>query len=1001
METERAVRSVMMCRITVGVILVLCMGLTGWADGLVYNVPPEESQGMIYAAASESLQLGFDPDDYAFLVYDCGTDSHLQSSMQAFGISNFTLRTPASSVTAYDLQTHDILIVGWNTGSSGTTGLNPQILQDGITGRVFLTGHDLDYHTINGPLAAKTLFSRAIQYVLEGGGTGMIALGDLGSLFSWLPETWEINGVNNSGETIYAFTDEAISSGLYDGLEPDSENPDIRMSRWGTSYHNSFSSWGSDFVSFELGNSSQNQHVVTIARPNMHGLRVIKTDNRDPEECVWPENEITYTLDYSRMLYSTTDLENVILVDILPKGVTFLFEISDANEPDIDPNNIWQYINDPNFTWPQPAGTAGVYNPITHTITWQLGEIAPGDSGSVSFVVQVNEKSEPSGNLINIAELRDDSGTLARVRIETPVCCWTNGRIYVDWDATGSNAGTSWENAYTDLQSALARAARGCGGEEIWVAAGLYSPGISPTDTFAISEGVSVYGGFAGRETSLEQRNLNTYPSVLSGYISDTLRNITIVAMGNDSLLDGFTVGDAANPGDGIFGQDVDFSVSNCLIENNQRHGVRSLNSNVSVKWCAINNNGFDGIYHDGENVKTLIVENSRILKNGQNGVYARLSTPQIYNSQINFNGTEVRDEEGNIVATDTYGLYLFYPRAGSVVQNNTLVYNLNQGIRVVDPNTPIEIQNCVLWGNKLYDGQDQLTGNVVAFYSCVYDPNNPNQTTPDLIWNNISCYPEFAYDGDPNATVFRLLPGSPCIDRGDPSLTYDGQVDIDNELRWMGDTADMGADEINPDCGDVYNPWDLNADGLVNLVEFAKLSRVWLAHDPNDPAIIDPNHLDHAYYTDPNSPGYITPAQLAAWYPDGHRFNVAAFGDSEYAIDLADLMVFLEDVPWLWVACWRTDIWQQQAMAMMFMQPDTGEFESIAMRSSSAAEETKTAETVSPEVELATILRLLDQIDVFIDADGDDAEAWTELKYLLEYTLSETEDRINQSEMF
>src|SRR5690554_502989 len=132
-------------------------------------------------------------------------------------------------------------------------------------------------------------------------------------------------------------------------------------------------------------------------------------------------------------------------------------------------------------------------------------------------------------------------------------------------------------------------------------------------------------------------------------------------------------------------------------------------------------------------------------------------------------------------------------------------------------------------------------------------------------MYHNISCDPEFAYGGDPNATVFRLLAGSPCIDRGDPSLSYEDQLDIDGLPRVMGLEVDMGASEFNPDCGDVYNPWDLNADGLVNLYEFAKFSRVWLAHDPNDPAIIDPQHPDHWYRTDPNSPGYVSEAQKAA----------------------------------------------------------------------------------------------------------------------------------------
>jgi len=971
-----------------GVILSLLMGLSGWADGPVYNLPLEEPESTMHPMETpQSYTLPFDPGAYSFLIYDCGGDfsqNRIQEAMTHIGITQFTVCSAASPISLNLLQSHDILIVGW-AHNGDKSGLDPNAIEDGITGRVILSGHDSDFHTVV-PVAhdaAATLFIQKIDYILKGGSTGLLVCADIDNTFEqWLPESWGIVATNAGGEVVHEFTDEGLASGVYENLLPG------MLSYWTAAYHNVFTEWGEEFVSFELGGSSETD-VITIARPDTHGVYLIKTDNRDPNTCVVPNDEIVYTIHYSRMPESVTDLEGVVLVDILPPGVDFLYELFDESAySDIDPNNIWEYLNDPNFVW--PTFNYGAYDPITHTITWPLGHLAPGDSGSVSFVVQVNYKAEPNGTLTNIAELRDDMTVLARTRIQTPVCCWTNGRIYVDQFATGANTGTSWENAYIDLQSALARAANGCG-EEIWVAAGWYCPGTHPTYTFKIPDGVSVYGGFAGWETFLEQRTLNAYPSILSGYISEMLRNETVVTMGHETLLDGFTVRDSSlERGQGILAEDLDFSLENCVVKTNFRYGVRALNSNVSIKWCVIDNNGFDGIYHDGNNVKAIIIKNSLILNNGQNGVYARLSTPQILNSQINFNGSED--------VASSYGLYLFYPQAGTMIQNNTLAYNANQGIRVTDPNSPVEIRNCILWGNKLADGQDQMTGNVVAFYSCVYDPNDPYQTIPDLIWNNISCDPEFAYDGDPNMIIFRLIPGSPCIDRGDPSLSYEGQLDIDALPRVMGLNVDMGASEFNPDCSDVYNPWDFNADGLVNLYEFAKFSRAWLAHDPNDPAITDPNHLDHWYRTDPNSPGYVTDAQKAAWYPDGPLLNVIAFGDSEYRIDLADLMVFIEYSPWLWSACWRTDIWHQQAMGMMLTQPEIGGQELLAVESQ---ESIAVAEEASPEEERETILGLLEQIDVFIDVGGDDAEAWTELKYLLELNLIELESTINQSEMY
>src|SRR5690606_5138881 len=98
-----------------------------------------------------------------------------------------------------------------------------------------------------------------------------------------------------------------------------------------------------------------------------------------------------------------------------------------------------------------------------------------------------------------------------------------SGIIYVDGGASGANDGSSWTNAYTSLQDALAGAGDG---DEIWIAAGVYYPdeGDGQTNnarssTSNIPSGVSLYGGFAGGEEDLEARNWDNNPTVLSGDI--------------------------------------------------------------------------------------------------------------------------------------------------------------------------------------------------------------------------------------------------------------------------------------------------------------------------------------------------------------------------------------------------------------------------------------------------------------------------------------------------
>ena len=77
---------------------------------------------------------------------------------------------------------------------------------------------------------------------------------------------------------------------------------------------------------------------------------------------------------------------------------------------------------------------------------------------------------------------------------------------YVSAGATGD--GTSWENASGDLQRMIDELAAAGTPGEVWVAAGTYVPqsqvisGTAYSASFLMRDGISVYGGFAGTETS-------------------------------------------------------------------------------------------------------------------------------------------------------------------------------------------------------------------------------------------------------------------------------------------------------------------------------------------------------------------------------------------------------------------------------------------------------------------------------------------------------------------
>ena len=121
--------------------------------------------------------------------------------------------------------------------------------------------------------------------------------------------------------------------------------------------------------------------------------------------------------------------------------------------------------------------------------------------------------------------------------------------------ATGANTGTSWADAYRGAGALQVALSASVSGDEIWVAAGTYLPSTTGlrSASFTMKTGVGIYGGFAGTETALAQRNWRTNVTVLSGDLlgnDSGATNVTengyhvVVGTGATAtaILDGFTV---------------------------------------------------------------------------------------------------------------------------------------------------------------------------------------------------------------------------------------------------------------------------------------------------------------------------------------------------------------------------------------------------------------------------------------------------------------------------
>ncbi len=199
---------------------------------------------------------------------------------------------------------------------------------------------------------------------------------------------------------------------------------------------------------------------------------------------------------------------------------------------------------------------------------------------------------------------------------------------YVKQGAQGD--GSSWENAMGDLRMALQQARPGT---QVWVAQGVYTPSQTDrTQSFVIKDGVQLYGGFQGHESSLEQRDPVAHPTVLSGEIgrpgiADNSFNVIYTRhVGPSTVVDGFIIRDGNANGEGQEGArqrcgggwyndgSNGFSsprIVRCVFENNfgrdgaalYNHG-RNGESSPMLSDCVFRNNeaGLDGgaVYNNG-----------------------------------------------------------------------------------------------------------------------------------------------------------------------------------------------------------------------------------------------------------------------------------------------------------------------------------------------------------------------------------------------------------------
>jgi hypothetical protein len=417
--------------------------------------------------------------------------------------------------------------------------------------------------------------------------------------------------------------------------------------------------------------------------------------------------------------------------------------------------------------------------------------------------------------------------------------------IYVNDDAPGANNGTTWNDAYTKLQDALAAAVSG---DEIWVAEGVYYPdeggGMTDNDrtaTFQLKNGVRLYGGFNGSETNGSDRSFFANVTILSGdidqndtnsdgnHIAETWTDIqgsnayhVVTGSGTDNtaIFDSFTVtagkADAAvlphNEGGGMTNVSGSPTISNMFFKGNHARfggGMSNRGSSPAIAYVHFINNRAD---QNGGGMSNGFTASPTIEISFFGGNYAHDGGGMYNQDQGN---PTVRNSvfSGNRVAG--YGGALTSAISSPTLINVTITRNqadVGGGGLIIDNNSNATLVNTIVWGNQAPTGPQILTQNSTATirYSLVQGSGGSglgwNSTLGMDGGNNLDANPFFdtPLGGDNLLGTFddnpRLLPGSPALDRGDSSAnTY--HRDQDGRARIQGSAIDIGAYEGTNSC--------------------------------------------------------------------------------------------------------------------------------------------------------------------------------------------------------
>ena len=393
-------------------------------------------------------------------------------------------------------------------------------------------------------------------------------------------------------------------------------------------------------------------------------------------------------------------------------------------------------------------------------------------------------------------------------------------RLYVKSDGTGE--GASWEEATNDVAWALstAEAVYQTYGymPEIWVAEGVYHGNTTASIAFAYTKGTKLYGGFAGNETELSQRDYINHVTVLDGQNTrQVLASQSPTSYSSvNTIIDGFTIRNGYTTsayGGGVYINNGNTYLRNCVITNNYAyHGGGVYAAGGSSNYI---------VYID----RCTITDNTTMnYGGGVYGFYAKISNSSITNNvstaSYGYGGGIYNGNMDTIINcliagnSSYYGAGIYFNNSNKTVINSTIVNNYAPGSYgyYAGVYNSANFVNSVIWGNKVNGTASNLTsGSSYNFQTSAVEGDMSGYAgVISLQSENLGdgsglFYPAFV---SPETGDYRLQNQSALIDAGTSDVPVDS-LDLAGTARFYGDAIDIGCYESH---GEVYciKPYNL-----------------------------------------------------------------------------------------------------------------------------------------------------------------------------------------------